>query len=605
MLSNKKLETFKNITQSNIFLTVIFIITFISIYWAYKETKTIEEVLISKPGGILSLYLFSFVSLIIFLILLIRKIILIFFNKKQNNSTSSLRTNIVFVFSLIAIIPTLIIAAISSIIFYYGIHAWFDSKVSTAIENSIMIAESYLDEHKKLIKSDVINLAHGINRSSALLRNNPQLFNQVVSNLAGGSLSEVVVFNKYTILAKSKFSFFNETQIPDTKTLQKADGGEVLIIDSNNDDQIKAIIKLGDFFDESYLLVSRYVDDDILEHVANNKGAASAYKKLKNDMLDVQLNLFYIFFIAAFFLLVVAVLFGLYFAIKIVNPISALVVATEKVKEGDFSTRVEVAPSNNEISLMQKAFNRMTRQLERQRTELVSVQRSLVWSDVARRIAHEIKNPLTPIQLASERLNKKYSPILNSEEFSRYINTIIRNVETIGKMVEEFARFARLPAPVFSNVDICEIVNDVVFAMKNNNHQIIYECKFPDQKIMVYSDPNQISQVVNNILKNAEEAINEKYSRKKVDFVGKIKIDMFIKNKLCMIKVVDNGDGFAENIIEHLTEPYVTTKNKGTGLGLAIVKKIIEDHNGILKFTNDEIGGCIILGFPIAQNDDK
>jgi two-component system nitrogen regulation sensor histidine kinase NtrY len=228
-------------------------------------------------------------------------------------------------------------------------------------------------------------------------------------------------------------------------------------------------------------------------------------------------------------------------------------------------------------------------------TELVSAQRTSAWSDVARRIAHEIKNPLTPIHLAAERLNKKYLPQIKNdpENYKKYLDTIIKHVSDIGRMAEEFAKFARIPRPVMKQHDIVALIKDAIFAQECTYKKIKYRFDTTLSSCIINCDSLQISQVLINILKNSAESIEAKAEKYTKNFEGKIIVCLKVIDQFADIVISDNGTGFPENLLDRIFEPYVTTKAKGTGLGLSIVKKMIEDHGGSIKAEPLTTGACI------------
>jgi len=234
-------------------------------------------------------------------------------------------------------------------------------------------------------------------------------------------------------------------------------------------------------------------------------------------------------------------------------------------------------------------------------TPLVAAQRNAAWADVARRVAHEIKNPLTPIQLAAERLKRKYLKFIteDQETFIKYTDTISRHVGDIGKMVEEFVSFARMPTPRFANEDICGIVRKAVFSAQMSNPTVDYSVCVPDQEVFLYSDEQQITQVMTNLLKNAAEAIEGRLAAQVGEGEkGRIIISLARTVDTIEITIEDNGIGFPPDNIHKMLEPYVTTRSKGTGLGLAIVKKIVDDHKGRINIENIPDGGArVTLSF--------
>jgi two-component system, NtrC family, nitrogen regulation sensor histidine kinase NtrY len=226
-------------------------------------------------------------------------------------------------------------------------------------------------------------------------------------------------------------------------------------------------------------------------------------------------------------------------------------------------------------------------------TEAIANQRRAAWSDVARRIAHEIKNPLTPIQLSAERLKRKYLKEVQTDPdvFLACTDTIIRNVNELRRMVDEFSSFARMPKPVFQHENLVEIVRRAIFQLELSAPSIAISFVVPPKPVFLFCDGRQIAQALTNILKNATEAIQPRLDAGDV-FDPEICIDLVSDDGTVKLSVADNGIGIPADIKEKLTEPYVTTRVKGTGLGLAIVKKIIEDHFGQLLIENRTTGGA-------------
>jgi len=244
-------------------------------------------------------------------------------------------------------------------------------------------------------------------------------------------------------------------------------------------------------------------------------------------------------------------------------------------------------------------------------TELLSAQRKAAWSDVARRIAHEIKNPLTPIQLAAERLRRKYLPEITGdrETFTACTDTIVRQVGDIGRLVDEFSSFARMPAPVMKRVDIVRLCRESMFMFVNAHRDIEFVRRLPDQPVEIACDARQVSQAITNLLKNAVEAIERRPPNGDGPLPkGRIELAVTSEDGKLVVAVADNGCGLPAAERDRLTEPYVTTREKGTGLGLAIVRKIMEDHGGQLRLGDREGGGAVIrlifaAGADTAGND--
>jgi two-component system nitrogen regulation sensor histidine kinase NtrY len=293
-------------------------------------------------------------------------------------------------------------------------------------------------------------------------------------------------------------------------------------------------------------------------------------------------------------LLLAAIIWGRHFAEQLVKPIRELVIAAEKVKNGDLTAQVpEEGLKKDEIKILSLAFNRMVKQIDRQQRDLLIAQRALAWSDVARKVAHEIKNPLTPIHLGAEMLLKKFkNQVQDQDSFEKYINNIIKNSNEIRMIVSEFVNFARLPSPDFSKHEIVSIINQLVDERRLINDKILYQV-FSNVKLFeLVCDGTQLNRVLVNLLQNAEHALEN------ISYQQRITVHIMLDGDFIAISVLDNGLGFSPHVLENATKAYFTTKAKGTGLGLAIVDKIVQDHLGTLNiFNREEGGGCVKLTF--------
>ena len=544
---------------------------------------------------------FLLVDLAIFLILgvlLAQK----FFTKNNNNDSSKLQNRIVIAFSLVAAIPTIIVSVFSVYFFNLSVQAWFDKKISAVLDQSVIVAESYIAEHKLQLKETALAVAEDLSDMYYDLIHNPALFTKTLNTEAEmRSLDEAIVLNKSTntIVANSYLSFLLSFATIPAHLIKKADLGEPVEVKSDPT-KIRMLIKLKEYNDV-YLLVGRLVDNKIIDHVDATNGAAAEYNSLKNQIDNIQIKFSIMFIFIALLLLFVAISFGVIFTAKIVKPIKKLVTATDKVKDGDLTVQVpENEVDKDEIGTLYAAFNRMIKQLSRQQRDLVIAQRAMAWSDVAKKVAHEIKNPLTPILLASERLLKKFSAEIKEwEEFESYLKMIIRHTNDIKNIVSEFVLFARLPAPRFTKSELVYLVKYIVEARKLLNDNILYKFESNVDQFYFMCDATQINQVMINLLKNAEESIEGREA-------GKIEVTIDVKDDFISVIVTDNGKGFPPELIGKATESYVTTSSKGMGVGLAIVKRIVEEHCGILDIANREEEGAIIdIKFDLKELDLK
>lgn len=630
-----------------------------------------------------------------------------------------LRRKIVLMMSvLVTIIPTILFSILAYTYFKLGIELLFNEKISRSLEDTVKVAEAYLKEHKDNIKADVLSISKDIDRNAVALIEDPSQFTPFLDKQSElRKLSEIYVFkpDTGTVIAKNSllFSLLFE-KLPD-EAIRRADKGEVVIIDAANNERVRAIVKLGDYFPSTYLLVGKYVDPLILEHLKNTQGSADQFQFLMHEISTTQLKLEIVFVITSILLCLTAIALGVRLAHYITKPINRLVEATERVKVGDYSIKLPEKQGKDETAILTRAFNKMIAKISTQReelikfnniiderrrfieavlselsagvialnmkskitlynnaaanllymapskktplltvvfpevltlvqkakdvseatvsknieiirkgqkrqffvriysqrnakndiesiivtfddiTELVSAQRTSAWSDVARRIAHEIKNPLTPIHLAAERLHKKYLPQIKNdpENYKKYLDTIIRHVSDIGRMAEEFAQFARIPRPVMKEHDIIPLIKDVIFAQECTYKKIKYHLDAKLNSCIISCDSLQVSQVLINILKNSAESIEARADKHTKNFEGRITVDIKITDQFADISVSDNGIGFPKDLLDRIFEPYITTKAKGTGLGLSIVKKMIEDHGGSIKVEPLTAGACV------------
>lgn len=650
--------------------------------------------------------------------------------RHRNMAGSKLQIRMVSVFTLLAVAPAMLVAICAAAFFYFGVETWFSNHVRTSLNESLEVARAYLEEHKQVLRADAMSMGNDLNRQAGLLSQDPVRFNQVVSAQAYlRNLTEVIVFDgSGKILARSglTFALTFEPITDDMKT--RAQEGDVVLLVSDNDDRVRALLRLDDFVD-TFLFVGRPVEPKVLAHMAATQTAVDEYKDLEGKRSGLQVIIVSIFVVVALLILLAAVLIGLNFAMRLSKPIADLIGATDRVRGGDLAARVseDAGDSDDEIELLARAFNRMTSQLQTQRSELIdancqldsrrrfieavlsgvsagiigldprgaitlmnasaaeffdvvdpasfngrplcelapeiqniieqlpalqegrgigndqveirrtnrptrtilvrvsmeqtgtdndgtvvtfddisdllSAQRKAAWADVARRIAHEIKNPLTPIQLSAERLRRKYSKeiVTDPEVFKTCTDTIVRHVDDIGRMVDEFSAFARMPAPVIGRHDVREITRQAIFLQSSGRPEISYE-----QDIAFCTadcDARQIAQALTNLLKNAAEAIDSRMPPS--DGIlpqGEIVTRLSCQEETVCLAVEDNGKGLPVEERNNLTEPYVTTRKKGTGLGLAIVKKIMEDHKGRLELDDRPDGGAIVrLIWPVNK----
>jgi two-component system nitrogen regulation sensor histidine kinase NtrY len=535
----------------------------------------------------IELVLLDLVFALVGILLLARKILVKVF---KNYKTSRLRTRIILIFSTIAAIPTIIVSCFSVFFFNFGIQAWFDEKVATVLNQSVKIADAYVYEHKLQLRDTALNLSAHLGSMYYDLLHNHELFHKVLNMEADSRLlSEAIVFQRSTntVLAQSSMSFsLSFTRIP-AELLDRADRGEVVEM-QNDISKIRIIVKLGHYHD-AYMIVGRVIDKKIIQYIAQTHAAKEKYNTLRTDIRNLEVKFSLVFFVISVALVFLTIIIGVIFANYIVKPIKRLLHATEVVQSGDLSVQIKTNTVEDELTLLTHGFNRMVKKLYRQQKDLTIAQRAIAWSDVARRVAHEIKNPLTPITLSAERILKKFAAEVSDREmFERYVNTILRHTRDIHKIVSNFTDFAKMPLPSFEKVNLIYMISEFVEARKMLSDSIVYSFISDVEMLDFICDKTQINQVMVNLCKNSEESLELVVHKKEIC------VKIATLNDTVEIIVSDNGRGFSQGLIEKATEPYMTTRTKGTGLGLAIVKKIVEDHAGEMEISNIQTGGAEI-----------
>ena len=661
------------------------------------------------------------VLVLLLCVIVIMRVVQLALERRRGTAGSQLHIKLATLFSVVAVAPAIIVSVFSVLFLNIGLESWFSERVRTALDASVSVAEAYIEEHRKNIRADALALANDINRVPASLRQNQARFNYFLETQAAlRVLTEVMVFRPDgRVYGRTGLTFSLLLERIPYQVLRDVRKGGVYILNSENDDRVRALTRVEGFAD-AFLFVGRLVDARAIGHMERTQKAVSEYKRLEGQRSGIQITFALIFGLVALLLLLASVWIGLSFATRLGRPISNLIAAAERVRSGDLTVRVEEGPSDDEISSLSRAFNRMTGQLDSQRQELVetnhqldtrrrftesvlsgvtagvigldsnsrielpnpsaltllsvkatdligrdlseavpematlmaeamnrpsrraeaqvtivregrslnllvriaaerlagelegfvvtfdditalvAAQRTAAWADVARRIAHEIKNPLTPIQLSAERIKRKFLKDITSEAdvFTSCIETIERQVGIIGRLIDEFSSFARMPAPVFKDEDAIDLLRQALTLQEVAHPEIAFPLDAPDSPLELRCDGQQVIQVLTNVLPNATESIG---ARENTTSEGRIAVKVVSHGETIEILIEDNGRGLPTELRDRLVEPYITTRSKGTGLGLAIVKKIMEDHGGTLTIEDaEDCGARVGLIFPVA-----
>lgn len=675
------------------------------------------------------LLVLSFLVAMTFLLLLLffvgRQLLRLWHERSRRDAGSQLHLRLALLFGGITAIPAILVAMFAVSMIDYSLRGWFADRISTAVNESVEIANAYFEEHSRSVRGQILAMANDLNREASRLVRKPNQLNEYISNqTALRNLSEAVIIDGTgQILAKSQFAFSLAFTGIDDDLVARAREGEVVIITSKENNKLQAIVKLNSFVD-AYLLAGRFIDADVIDALNRTLVAADDYQSLSLRQLDLQISLAVMFAVVALLLLLASIWVGLNLATSIAGPLVRVMTVAEQVRSGNFKERVPESDDLDEVSRLGASFNRMlddvsssreqlvqaNRQLDARRefteavlggvssgvigldrlgkitlpnqaacellgksfddlygreltevqpafallfkdidqrrrihpelqiglqigrrkvilrtrvtseqvdgrlvgyvvtfddiTDFLSAQREAAWADVAKRIAHEIKNPLTPIALATERLQKKYRPSddADSEKFDDYLSIISRQVNDIGRMVEEFSQFARMPAPILKQLDARKLLTEQKMLFDPNS-QVSLEIHVPEGDAPVYisADAGLMRQVITNLTKNSVENMQDNQIA-----APKIELSLHLSEERAAIEIRDYGTGFPSEDASRFLEPYVTTREKGTGLGLAIAQKIISDHSGEIRLENhSESGAIVTLSLPLAGGSDK
>ncbi|MGI9389951.1 MAG: ATP-binding protein [Boseongicola sp.] len=655
--------------------------------------------------------------------------------RRAKSAGSRLHLRLTGVFALIALIPTVTVAIFAGLTINIGLEGWFSDRVRSVVGASLSAAEAYQEDQRRDLIEDARTLSRFLDdarRRSIFVSDGElrQLLGQGQVQIQRGLREAYVIDGTGSIRTRGEQSYLFDFEEPGTPAIERAGTGELVIIEDLEANELRALLRLNAFPDR-FLYISRSVDGRILGLLDEAEETAKLYTQLEAERGRVvfEFGLLYLGF--AVILILAAIWLGLWFAERLSQPVGRLAGAAQRVGSGDLDVQVPEEPGEDEIAMLGRLFNQMTRQLKGQRdallstnrqierrrrlfdsvlssvtagvigldtdgqvsfinrsaertlkaeheietptpldvvvpeftplfqrlqksgreteqdevrlsrkgvaetllvriatrrnakgkdegyviafddvTDLVTAQRMAAWGDVARRIAHEIKNPLTPIQLSAERLKRKFRPVAGDavDQLDSLTDVIVRQTNDLRRIVDEFSRFARMPQPETSVHDLVHLVRDAVVLQQDAAEGVKLDSVLPDAPVMAEIDSTMIGQALTNLIKNAGEAIEGLYEkgRKPAGHAPRVLVEMAHEGDEVRISISDNGIGLPEDR-SRLFEPYVTTREKGTGLGLPIVKKIIEEHGGTLTLSDAEaldssgqIGARADIVLPVA-----
>jgi|TARA_B100001079_G_scaffold254496_1_gene249294 two-component system nitrogen regulation sensor histidine kinase NtrY len=580
--------------KRNIFILLIFFTTlllgFIT-FFTFLDKSFINL----NQENLKNLLYVNIIFLILFFVLIFKEISNSIKSNINVKGSIANRKYIVF-FSLFTLIPSLLISVFSLFIFSFALDKYFDQKITTAVNNSYELAKNYVNEKRNKIESDIVLAAFDLNKNIKLSDNKPAFQNYLNNQRILRGLDQLHLIN-------SKKELIMSAQ--DTEYMPIDDRAINMVL--NDDRPLKiinafenysgAIIKLPQY-NNLYLYVIKYLDKDISKYLQESEEAINFYYTVEDQSTGIKISFALIYVILVTLLLFLSITIAIRFSSRFFVSINNLITASELIGKGDLNTKVPDIKTDTEMEKLNSNFNSMIAKLKDQQQKLINSERMEAWETIARKLAHEIKNPLTPIQLTIDNLRSKYLQDIkneNKEKFEINLKTINNQINQIESLVNEFSDFARMPKPVYKKNNLKDVILLNIELLKKIGKDI--NINFNSNSSVIFKfDHDQISRVCFNLIKNSIESLKEK-SIKTSNFVKNIDIEIDEHIDYISLTIIDSGIGFENIKTSELTKPYFTTKADGTGLGLSIVNKIINDHNGVIKFTNLSDGAKIEIKF--------
>lgn len=688
----------------------------------------------ASSSGLRAILLADLVYVLVVATLVLQNVMRAVASRRAKSVGSRLHLRLTGAFALLALMPAVTVAVFAGLTLNIGLEGWFSERVRQVVGNSLAAAQAYEEEHILGLEEDADLLADFLNESKR--RSFGLDAGEVRVLLASGQvqiqrgLKEAFVIDSAgEIQARGERSYLFDYEEPSEADMQTAiDEGSVIIRDLDNN-EMRALVRLDAFLDR-FLYISREVDAEIFHLLDDTQASARLYSQLESERGQRLFEFGMIYLGFALILVLAAIWMGMWFAERLSRPVGRLTGAAQRVGAGDLDVRVVEEDGDDEIAMLSRYFNQMTRQLKAQRetlldntrqidrrrrmfdsvlssvtsgvvgldsdgkvafvnrsaqrlldwdedrqemplplavpefgplletlkssgkevaqeevkvsrsgrlenllvrmatrrrengslegyvvafddvTDLVTAQRMAAWGDVARRIAHEIKNPLTPIQLSAERIRRKFASKVGeeSDQLEQMTEVIVRQTNDLRRIVDEFSKFARMPEPVRKSVEVVELVSGAVLLQESGQPNVRFVRDICEGPLAANLDATMISQALTNLIKNAGEATESFQEKGAPDgYSPEIHVSLVQEADEAVVCIADNGIGLPEDRAR-LFEPYVTTRDKGTGLGLPIVKKIIEEHGGQLALldapmfdNNSHAGAMAEIRLPLTQ----
>ena len=584
--------------KRNLFIIIIFLLTVLLSFITFL-TFIDRSFLELNEQNLQLVLILNIIFLFIFFVLIFIDIK----NSIKNNINvrgSVANRKYIISFGLFTLIPSLLIAIFSLFIFSFALEKYFDKKITTAVNNSYEIAKKYVDEKRNKIQSEVILIAFDLNKYHNIYKSDPERFKAFLNtqNLIR-DIDQLYLINSAGELIisanNSKYIKIEDQAIQ----MVRSDDRPLKII--NAPENISAAVIRLQNFEDTFLYVVKNLDKNISNYLIESEEALNFYYTVENQSLGIRISFAIIYISLVTLLLFLSISIAIRFSSRFFISINNLITASEKIGKGNLDVKVPELKADREMELLNKNFNSMIDKLKNQQDKLLSNERHEAWETVARKMAHEIKNPLTPIQLTIDNLNSKYLPDLTNEKKIKYqenLKTILKQIKQIENLVNEFSDFARMPKPHFQNNDLIKILEENIILLKKIDNSINFKINNKTgNKVIINFDNEQFNRLFFNLIKNSIESIQVK-----VEKTGKslknIDIEINQRRDYITVNLIDTGEGFKNKKTKDIIKPYYTTKEKGTGLGLSIVDKIINDHNGSIKFLNTNDGAKVQIIIP-------
>ena len=584
--------------KRNLFIIIIFLLTVILSFITFLTFIDRSFIQLNEQN-----LQYVLIVNIIFLLLFFVLIFVDIKNSIRNNINvrgSIANRKYIISFGLFTLIPSLLIAIFSLFIFSFALEKYFDKKITTAVNNSYDIAKNYVDEKRNKIQSEIILIAFDLNKYYNIYKSDPDRFKSFVNtqNLIRDIDQLYLINSRGELIISANDSNYIKIE-EQAIQMVKSDDRPLKIINAP-ENRSAAVIRLQNF-DDTFLYVVKNLDREISNYLLESEEAVNFYYTVENQSLGIRISFAIIYISLVTLLLFLSISIAIRFSSRFFISINNLISASEKIGKGNLDVKVPELKADREMELLNKNFNSMIDKLKNQQDKLLSNERHEAWETVARKMAHEIKNPLTPIQLTIDNLNSKYLPDLNDEKKIKYQNnlkTILKQINQIENLVNEFSDFARMPKPHIKRNDLIKVLDENIELSKKLDNTINFNIENKiGKKVLINFDNEQFNRLIFNLLKNSIESIQEK-SKKTSNLLKNIDIEINQRRDYITLNILDTGEGFRDKKTKDIIKPYFTTKEKGTGLGLSIVDKIINDHNGSIKFLNTKKGAKVQIIIP-------